>query len=153
MILWILKKNWRNYNCFQFFSIFYHEFGFLVDLWMNKLIQGVQTHNGPFKNARNDKQTKKNYQIFLLYLHFISFDSDIWFFNNDSWIKSMLRVHTLINRPKKGISKENIGKKFLKIFYNFSNFLKKSQGFPYEIFWLKVTLDIKMSNPRLYINH
>ena len=100
------------FNFFQFFTM---NSIFLVDLWMNKLIQGVQTHNGPFKNARNDKQTKKNYQIFLLYFHFISFDSDIWFFNNDSWIKSMLRVHTLINRPKKGISKENIGK----IFENF----------------------------------
>ena len=89
---------------------------FLVDLWMNKLIQGVQTHNGPFKNARNDKKQKKIIKYFYcicILCHLIQiFD----FFNNDSWIKSMLSVHTLINRQNKWISKENIGKK---IFENF----------------------------------
>ena len=55
---------------------------------------------------------------------------------------------------KKGDFPGKYWKKFFNFFFeNFSNFLKKSQGSPYEIFWLKVTLDIKMSNPWLYLNH
>ena len=91
---------------------------------------------------------------FFLYFQYISFDQTFHFFNNNSLTKSSLRVQKFINWPKKGISQGNIGKKnFNSFFENFSNFLKKSQGSPYEIFWLKVTLDIKMSNPWLYLNH
>ena len=87
---------------------------------------------------------------FVFFSIFNSFDLEIQFFNNNSWIKSSLRVQIPINRLKRGFFRKILEKKKIQ---NFSNFLKKSQGSPYEIFRFKVTLDIKMSNSWLYINH
>ena len=40
---------------FFFFNFLSMNSIFLVDLWVTTLIQGDQTHNGHFENARNDK--------------------------------------------------------------------------------------------------
>ena len=64
-LIWLEMIGIANIStCIDNLSILSMKLTVLVNLWVTKLIQGVQTHNGLYENARNDKQMKKIYQIF-----------------------------------------------------------------------------------------
>ena len=128
-------------NFFQFFSIFFPwiQFFWLIYGWphsyrVTKLIMGYLRMLG---------MTNKQKKIinFFLYFQYISFDQTFHFFNNNSLTKSSLRVQKFINWPKKGISQENIGKKFLIFFWKFLQFFEKIPRIPQWNILIK-------SNPR-----